>query len=71
MPHRIYQDKSPSRNFANGGGSRVTRYCLGTDESVTSATDEEPPAYEEGSSVFCDDRLSEGTRVREEEEEIG
>ena len=39
----------------------VEGYCLGTDESVLSVTDGEPPIYEEGDGVFCDDRLSEGT----------
>jgi hypothetical protein len=49
---------------------RVKGYCLDTDESVLSMSDEEPPIYEEDDSTFCDDRPSEGTWVEEEEEEI-
>ena len=49
---------------------RIKAYCLDTDESVLSMTDEEPPVYEDEDSTFCDDRPSEGTWVEEEEEEM-
>jgi len=48
---------------------RIKAYCLDTDESTLSLTDEEPLIYEEDDSTFCDDRPSEGTWVEEEEEE--
>ena len=48
---------------------RIKAYCLDTDESALSMTDEEPPVYVEDDSTFCDDRPSEGTWVEEEEEE--
>ena len=49
---------------------RIKAYCLDTDESAFSMTDEEPLIYEEEDSTFCDDRPSEGTWVEEEEEEV-
>jgi hypothetical protein len=67
--HCIHQNTNPSRNFDNDGG--VKGYCLDTDESVLSTTDEEPPTYEEGDGVFCDDRLSEGTWVGGERKKLG
>jgi hypothetical protein len=60
---------NPSRNFDNSGG--VKGYFQGTDESILSTTDEEPPTYEEGGCAFCDDRVSEGTWVGEERDKIG
>jgi hypothetical protein len=56
--HCICQNTNLSRNFDNDG---VEGYCLDTDESVLSVTDGEPPIYEEGDGVFCNDRLLEGT----------
>jgi len=50
---------------------RIKGYCIDTDESVLSMTDEELPVYEEeDDSTSCDDRPSEGTWVEEEEEDI-
>ena len=49
---------------------RIKAYCLDSDESTLSMTDEEPVAYEEEDSTSCDDRPSEGTWVEEEEEEM-
>lgn len=50
---------------------RIKGYCIDTDESVLSVTDEETPVFEEDDSTYCDDRPSpsEGTWVEEEEEE--
>ena len=47
---------------------KIKGYCLDTDESVLSMTDEEPPTYEEDDSTFCDDRPSEGSWVEEEQD---
>ena len=45
---------------------KIKAYCLDTNESALSMTDEEPPVYAEDDSTFCVDRLSEGTWVKEE-----
>lgn len=45
-------------------------YCIDTDESVLSETDEETPVCAEDDSTYCDDQPSEVTWVEEEEEEI-
>ena len=63
-------DHEPVSQLRQRRTRRVRGYCLDTDESVLSMTDEEPPLYEEDDSTFCDDQPSEGTWVEEEEEEI-
>ena len=67
--HEI-SDREPVSQLRQRRMRRVTGYCLDTDESVASMTDEEPPVYEEDDSTFCDDQPSEGTWVEEEVEEI-
>ena len=67
--HEI-SDHEPVSQLRQRRTRRVKGYCLDTDESDLSMTDEEPPIYEEDDSTFCDDRPSEGTWVEEEEEEI-
>ena len=63
-------DHEPVSQLRKRRTRRVRGYCLDTDESVLSMTDEEPPLYEEDDSTFCDEQPSEGTWVEEEEEEI-
>ena len=66
--HEI-SDHEPISQLRQRRTKRVKGYCIDTDESVLSMTDEEPPVYEEDDSTFCGDRPSEGTWVEEEEEE--
>jgi len=61
-------DQEPVSQIRQRRTRRVKGYCLDTDDSGLSMTDEEPPIYEDD-STFCDDRPSEGTWVEEEEEE--
>ena len=49
---------------------RTRGYCIDTDESVLSVTDEETPVCGEDDSTYCDDHPSEVTWIEEEEEEI-
>ena len=63
-------DHEPVSQLRQRQTRRVKGYCLDTDESVLSMTDEEPPIYQEDDSTFCGDQPSEGTWVGEVEEEI-
>ena len=63
-------DHAPVSQLRQRRTKRVKGYCLDTDDSGLSMTDEEPPIYEEDDSTYCDDRPSEGTWVEEEEEEV-
>jgi len=69
MSEQELSDHEPVSQLRQRRTRRVKGYCLDTDESDLSMTDEEPPIYEEDDSTFCDDRPSEGTWVEEEEEE--
>ena len=72
MSHMSEQDLSdhePISQLRQRRTRRVKGYCLDTDDSGLSMTDEEPPIYEEDDSTYCDDRPSEGTWVEEVEEE--
>ena len=62
-------DNEPVSQLRQRRTRRVKGYCLDTDDSGLSMTDEEPPIYEEDDSTFCDDRPSEGTWAEEEEVE--
>ena len=65
-------DHEPVSQLRQRRTRKVKGYCLDTDESGLSVTDEEPPIYEEDDTTFCDDRPSpsEGTWVEEEEDEV-
>ena len=65
--HEI-SDHEPVSQLRQRRKRRVKGYCLDTDESAASMTDEEPPIFEEDDSTYCDDRPSEGTWVEEEED---
>jgi len=65
--HEI-SDHEPVSQLRQRRTRRVKGYCLDTDESAASMTDEEPPVFEEDDSTYCDDRPSEGTWVEEEED---
>lgn len=69
MSEHEISDHEPVSQLRQRRTKRVRGYCLDTDESVLSMTDEEPPIYEEDDCTFCDDRPSEGTWVEEGEEE--
>lgn len=63
-------DDEPVSQLRQRRARRVKAYCLDTDDSGLSITDEEPPIYEEDDSTYCDDRPSEGTWIEDEEDEI-
>ncbi|KAF9646266.1 hypothetical protein BDM02DRAFT_3271100 [Thelephora ganbajun] len=67
--HEI-SEREPVSQLRQRRKRKIKAYCIDTDESVLSTTDEELSIYGEEDSTFCDDRPSEGTWVEEEEEEI-
>jgi len=70
MSEHEISEHEPVSQLRQRRTGRVKGYCIDTDESVLSMTDEEPPVYEEDDSTFCDNPPSEATWVEEEEDEI-